>query len=64
VSPASVGFVAGSGASASGSGATLLYDTATGFLSFDGDGSGAGSATLIARFDGRPALTQADILWA
>jgi Ca2+-binding RTX toxin-like protein len=39
----------------------LLYETDTGLLRYDADGSGAGVAVLIARFTGAPTLTAADV---
>jgi Ca2+-binding RTX toxin-like protein len=39
----------------------LIYETDTGFLRYDADGSGAGVAVLVARFVGAPSLTAADI---
>lgn len=56
------GFVTGSGAT--GPGATLIYDPATGVLSFDADGAGGAAATLLATLTGHPALTAGDIILA
>ncbi len=53
-------FVAGAGATAVAAVATLAYDTATGQLWFDADGTGAAAATLLATLTGQPALTAAD----
>ncbi|MFT3954125.1 MAG: hypothetical protein QM722_06945 [Piscinibacter sp.] len=39
----------------------LLYETDTGRLLYDADGSGAGAAVLIATLAGTPALTAADL---
>ena len=39
----------------------VLYETDTGFLRYDADGTGAGAAVLIAKFTGAPSLTAADI---
>jgi hypothetical protein len=41
---------------------TLLYNTGTGILSYDVDGSDAGAAVEIAQLSGRPALTAADFV--
>lgn len=51
-----------SGASAVGSDADdyFIFDTATGDLSFDADGNGAGGAVVIANF-GIAAMTEGDI---
>jgi len=40
----------------------IVYDTSTGNLYYDADGSGAGSGQLIATLQGAPALTATDIL--
>jgi Ca2+-binding RTX toxin-like protein len=40
----------------------VVYDTSTGNLYYDADGSGAGSGQLIATLQGAPALTATDIL--
>ncbi len=52
-------------ASASGTAADaddyLLYETDTGQLRYDADGSGPGAAVLIATFTGAPALTAGDL---
>lgn len=39
----------------------LLYDTATGYLSYDADGSGSTAAIRFARLNGAPTLTAGDI---
>jgi Ca2+-binding RTX toxin-like protein len=39
----------------------LLYESDTGFLRYDADGSGAGLAVLVAKFEGLPSLSAADI---
>ncbi|WP_374244342.1 M10 family metallopeptidase C-terminal domain-containing protein, partial [Zoogloea sp.] len=52
---------AGSLPAASGSGGQFLYNTANGQLWFDRDGSGAGTATLLATLANRPTLGASDI---
>jgi serralysin len=62
-------FGAGDGRFAAGAGFTsgrdasdrLVYDTTTGSLYYDADGSGAGGAQLVATFQGNPAITATDI---
>jgi hypothetical protein len=39
----------------------VVYDTSTGALYYDADGSGAGAAQLIATFTTTPALAATDI---
>jgi Ca2+-binding RTX toxin-like protein len=39
----------------------IVYETDTGLLFYDADGSGAGAALLIATLTGLPALTAGDI---
>jgi serralysin len=39
----------------------VVYDTSTGDLYYDADGSGAGAAQLIATFQGNPAIAATDI---
>jgi Ca2+-binding RTX toxin-like protein len=61
-------FAAGDGRFWAAAGATtghdandrVIYDTATGNLYYDADGSGAGAAQLFAVLDGAPTLTAAD----
>jgi Ca2+-binding RTX toxin-like protein len=55
-------FVSGAGASAADGDDYILYDTATGNLSYDADGSGGGAASPIATLSGAPPLTAADFL--
>ena len=50
-------FVSGDGAVAKDASDHLLYDTATGNLYYDADGSGKAVATLIAVFDNNALLT-------
>jgi Ca2+-binding RTX toxin-like protein len=45
---------------ASGTGKQFIYDTATGLLSFDRDGTGSGAAIQITVLAGAPVLTAAD----
>ena len=52
-------FVAGAAATAARG--QLLYDRATGALSWDADGTGAGTASLIATFDPGTALAARDV---
>lgn len=52
---------AGTGALPSLAEATLLYDTVTGVLSFDADGTNPGSAVILATLDHAPALTVTDL---
>ncbi len=47
---------------ATGSAGVFLYNSATGVLSYDADGAGAGAAVIIATLQGAPAITAADIL--
>jgi Ca2+-binding RTX toxin-like protein len=62
-------FVAGDGRFAAGAGFTsgrdasdrLVYDTTTGNLYYDADGSGTGAAQLVATIQGHPTLAAADI---
>ena len=39
----------------------VIYNTSTGSLYYDADGSGAGAAQLIATFTGNPAIAATDI---
>ena len=62
-------FVAGDARFAAGAGFTsgrdtsdrLVYDTSTGNLYYDADGSGAGAAQLVATFAGNPMIAATDI---
>lgn len=38
----------------------MVYNTATGVLSYDADGNGGGAAVAIANLTGLPALTAGD----
>jgi Ca2+-binding RTX toxin-like protein len=40
----------------------VIYNTSTGVLYFDPDGSGSRSAVQIAILDGHPALAHSDVL--
>lgn len=42
----------------------MIYDSRTGALSYDADGSGAGTAVRFATLENRAALTAGDILVA
>ena len=53
--------VSGNGITPSSTGQHLLYDTATGDLSYDADGNGATEAIRFARLSGVPTLTADDI---
>jgi len=62
-------FVAGDARFAAGAGFTsghdasdrIVYNTTTGQLFYDADGSGAGAAQLVATFQGAPAIAATDI---
>lgn len=47
---------------AAGTGASLIYDAATGALSYDADGSGAGAAVVLATLTNHALLTASDFL--
>ncbi|WP_298964639.1 calcium-binding protein [uncultured Methylobacterium sp.] len=53
---AGTSFIAKGAPMATQSGPTVLYDTGTGLLSYDADGTGAGAATRIATLTGAPTL--------
>jgi Ca2+-binding RTX toxin-like protein len=55
-------FAANAGGAATSPDNRLIYDTATGELRFDPDGSGAGAAVLLARLAGAPALSAGDFV--
>jgi trimeric autotransporter adhesin len=63
-------FTAGDARFAAGAGFTsgrdasdrVIYNTSTGSLYYDADGSGAGAALLIATFQGNPAIAASDIV--
>ena len=59
---AATGFVAEAAALAHDTNDFILYDTTSGDLSYDPDGSGAQAATLFAHLNAHPALVAAD-LW-
>ncbi|MFT3957165.1 MAG: calcium-binding protein [Piscinibacter sp.] len=54
-------FRAGAGAHALDSNDYVIYDSTTGKLFYDADGSGSGAAVQIALLTGAPAITSADI---
>ncbi len=54
--------VAAAGATAVDADDFLLYDSTTGALSYDADGSGAGAAIAFASLNGSPAVTAADFV--
>jgi Ca2+-binding RTX toxin-like protein len=59
-----VSFVSGASPAATAATPTLLYDTASGMLSFDADGSGASAAASFALLVAHPALHAADFAFA
>ena len=61
LSPSDARFAANSSGFAEDASDRLIYDTTTGNLWYDADGSGAGDRTHIAEFDGAPALAATDI---
>jgi Ca2+-binding RTX toxin-like protein len=58
-----VSFISGAAPVAAGAGATVLYDTNTGILSYDLDGSGAAAAVSIAQLAGIPPVAASDFLF-
>ena len=60
---AATGLVAGAGAqTANAAHAQFLYNTTSGALSFDADGTGANAATAVATLLTTPTLTSTDLL--
>lgn len=55
-------FVVGAGAVANAANAQILYDTTTGTLSFDSDGTGVAAAVVFAQLTGVPALATTDFI--
>jgi Ca2+-binding RTX toxin-like protein len=55
-------FVAGGGAQAQDANDRILYNTATGTVSYDADGNGAGAALAFATLFGAPSLAATDIM--
>ncbi|MBI1732609.1 MAG: calcium-binding protein [Gammaproteobacteria bacterium] len=55
-------FVSGAGVVAADADDRILYDTSTGELFYDADGSGAGAAVLFAQLSGAVALAASDFL--
>lgn len=60
--PLSEGHGFTTGTAATGTGPSLVYDAATGWLGFDPDGAGSLSATTLATLTNHAALTASDIL--
>lgn len=58
-----VNLVSGSNPTATTTQSVFLYNTTTGFLSYDADGTASGGAVVIANLIGAPALTPADFLF-
>ena len=54
-------FVANAGGQATTLAQRFVYDTDTGTLSFDANGSAAGGVTVMVQLAGAPTLTAADI---
>lgn len=57
-------FVSGAGAVAGAATDYFIYDTTTGILSFDADGSGAGAAVALVTLSGTPTVVAGDIVLA
>jgi hypothetical protein len=55
-------FAFGAGGSPTAAVAQITYDTSTGQLAYDSDGTGALAAVAFARLEGSPAITPSDIL--
>jgi len=55
-------FVANSGGTAQDASDRVVYNTSTGSLYYDADGSGAGATQLIATVSGNPAISATDIV--
>ena len=55
-------FVSGAGATAQDANDFVLYDTTTGYLYYDADGSGATEAIQFATLVGTPSITDADFM--
>jgi VCBS repeat-containing protein len=61
---ATVDFVSGAGAqAATGANSAFLYDTTTGILSYDADGSGSGAAVQLFNLGAGTALVEADLVF-
>ena len=60
---ATVAFVSGAGAVAGSTNSTFLYDTNTGIVSYDADGTGAGAAVQLAQLNTGLALSAADFIF-
>lgn len=61
---ATVDFVSGAGAqSATSTNSTFLYDTSTGILSYDADGTGAGAAVQLFNLGAGTALVASDLVF-
>ena len=60
---ATLDFVSGAGAVANSTNSTFLYDTNTGIVSYDADGTGAGAAVQLAQLNTGLSLTVADFVF-
>lgn len=58
-----VDFISGNAPSATGTNSAFLYDTATGMLSYDADGNGAGAAIQIAQLNAGQVITGGDMIF-
>jgi hypothetical protein len=58
-----VDFAQGAGVSAGTANATFLYDSASGILSYDGDGTGAGTAIQLANLGAGLTLAAGDFVF-
>ena len=56
----STNFLSGKGLKSSTNDSVFVYDTSTGNLYFDDDGSGSGKGVLIVTLTGKPTLTTND----
>ncbi len=58
-----IDFVSGAAPTASSTNSTLLYNTSTGLLSFDADGTGAGGAIDLVTLTTHPVFTLSDVIF-